>query len=128
VYLGRMWVDCGGAVFRLHILPIRRCGDCCDMPRVLTSESLPSSPKGMIYPAVDTSDWRAISLALDLTDRENQVVRCMLKGRDQDEIALELGISRHTVHTHLDRVYRKLRIGNRFQLLLRVFAEYVRIS
>jgi DNA-binding CsgD family transcriptional regulator len=46
---------------------------------------------------------------------------------DQKEtaIAANLGISTHTVHTHLERLYRKLRVSSRVSLVVRVVAEYL---
>ena len=41
------------------------------------------------------------------------------------EIAQELKISAHTVHTYLGRLYRKLNVSSRAQLIVRVFAEYL---
>ena len=38
-------------------------------------------------------------------------------------IASDLGISQHTVHTYLERVYRKLAVGSRVALVVRVMAE-----
>ena len=39
-------------------------------------------------------------------------------------IALELGISQHTVHTYLSRLYRKLGVTSRVQLVLSVLDEF----
>ena len=57
--------------------------------------------------------WQAIALSLGLSARE---------------FACRLGISSHTVHTHLGRLYRKLGVRNRCQLLVRVFEEYVNLQ
>jgi hypothetical protein len=39
-----------------------------------------------------------------------------------------LGIPRHTVHTYLDRLYRKLGVNSRAQLISVLFAAYVEMS
>jgi Bacterial regulatory proteins, luxR family len=36
-----------------------------------------------------------------------------------------LGISSHTVHTHLERLYHKLAVGSRAALISRIFVEYL---
>lgn len=40
-------------------------------------------------------------------------------------IAMTLNISQHTVHTHIERLYRKLNVNSRSELLVRVFGEFV---
>lgn len=37
-------------------------------------------------------------------------------------------MSPHTVHTHLERLYKKLGVANRSRLIVRVFAEYVHLE
>jgi len=62
---------------------------------------------------------------LGLAGRELDVVRAVVGGSRDPKIALDLRLSPHTVHTYLDRVYRKLGVNGRCDLVLRVFAEYV---
>jgi len=45
-----------------------------------------------------------------LTSREEEVLRCLVKGLIKKEIADVLGISQHTVDMHLRAVYRKLHV------------------
>jgi DNA-binding CsgD family transcriptional regulator len=74
--------------------------------------------------------WAAIGTSLRLSTRERQIVTCLIEGQlDTDhEIGGALGISPHTVHTHLERLYKKLGVASRSHLILRVFTEYVRFS
>ena len=37
-------------------------------------------------------------------------------------------MSPHTVHTHLERLYKKLGVANRSRLIVRVSAEYVHLE
>lgn len=53
------------------------------------------------------------SLAEGLSEREVQVLRLIAKGLLYKEVADELGISTHTVHTLLKRIYAKLHVHNR---------------
>ena len=69
--------------------------------------------------------WCAIGEALRLSGRELQIVRCLFDDLTEAAIALELGISAHTVHTHLERLYRKLGVVSRCGAILRVFSEHV---
>jgi DNA-binding CsgD family transcriptional regulator len=74
--------------------------------------------------------WVAIRDALRLSARELQIVTCLVEdGLDtDDEIGRVLGMSPHTVHTHLERMYKKVGVASRSRLILRVFTEYVRLS
>ncbi len=49
----------------------------------------------------------------ELTDREVEVLRLIATGLLYKEVADKLGISTHTVHTFLKRVYAKLHVNNR---------------
>lgn len=53
---------------------------------------------------------------LSLSPREVEVARGVLLDEKEFAIALNLGISVHTVHTHLERMYRKLGVSSRLQL------------
>lgn len=53
-----------------------------------------------------------------LGERERDVVRLLLEGKANKEIARELGIEEITVKKRLSRVYRQLGVENKVQLLL----------
>ena len=59
--------------------------------------------------------------ALNLTDREREVVRFVSKGLQNKDIASELGISEGTVKIHVHHIYAKLGLSNRVELA--VFAR-----
>ncbi len=50
-----------------------------------------------------------------LSEREQQVLRLLAAGKENDEIATELFISRHTVKNHISRILLKLEVTNRVQ-------------
>jgi two-component system nitrate/nitrite response regulator NarL len=59
----------------------------------------------------------AVALSADsLTLRESAVMRLLLQGSCNKEIARSLGISEQTVKIHLQHVYRKLGVSSRMQL------------
>ena len=58
-----------------------------------------------------------------LTDREQDIVRLVLAGRSNDEIAGELHTSRKTVEYHLSRLYERFGIMTRVELALRADHE-----
>jgi RNA polymerase sigma factor (sigma-70 family) len=53
-----------------------------------------------------------------LTDREQEVVKWVIQGMTNKEIASQLGISEKTIKTHLSNIFSKLRVSKRLQLLL----------
>ena len=57
-----------------------------------------------------------------LTQREREVVRLVADGMRNLEIALELGLSEHTVRNYLIRVFDKLGISSRVELVLYAFS------
>lgn len=49
----------------------------------------------------------------ELSPREVEVAEWMRRGKSNEEIAIILGISAHTVKNHLERIFRKLGVENR---------------
>lgn len=72
--------------------------------------------------------WDRLAASLQLSERELHVLKGVFDDRTEAAIALELSISAHTVHTHLERLYRKLGISSRCALVVRVFEEYLRLA
>jgi DNA-binding CsgD family transcriptional regulator len=69
-------------------------------------------------------EWRSLASGLGLSPRECGIVRAVFDGDTEKRTAERLGLSPHTVHTYLWRIYRKLRVQSREELLVRVFAEF----
>jgi len=79
---------------------------------------------GVGHDVFDPNEWRSLSAALGLSQREVSIVQALFDGASEKRIAEQLGISPHTVHTYLWRIYRKLNVQGRQQLLVRIFAEF----
>jgi len=71
--------------------------------------------------------WQRLSCSLELSQRECDILQAVFEDQKESCIASNLGISSHTVHTHLERVYRKLHVSSRVALVIRVFSEYLSI-
>jgi len=69
-------------------------------------------------------EWRSLATCLGLSPRECGIVRAVFDGESEKGAAERLGLSPHTVHTYLWRIYRKLHVQSREELLVRVFAEF----
>jgi DNA-binding CsgD family transcriptional regulator len=66
--------------------------------------------------------------SLKLSVRELQVARAILDDRTEFAMACELGISSHTVHTHVERLHRKLGVYDRVGVALRLTSEFLKLT
>lgn len=69
--------------------------------------------------------WLSLGRSLQLSGRELEIVQCIFDDHTGPAMARELGISVHTIHTHLERLYRKLGVQTRTAAVVRVFAEHL---
>ena len=74
------------------------------------------------------AQWCVLAESLQLSGRELGILQSIFDDRTEAEAARELGISRHTVHTHLERLYRKLGVASRCGAVVEVFTEYLRLE
>lgn len=74
----------------------------------LLLEALVSTPK------IKAVDRKGLSL---LTKREAEVVACLAEGMTNREIAERIGLSQHTIKNYLFRIFDKLGVSNRIELL-----------
>jgi DNA-binding CsgD family transcriptional regulator len=57
-----------------------------------------------------------------LTDREAEILAWVARGKTNQEIAALLVVSPHTVRTHLENAFKKLRVHTRTAAVIRAFA------
>ena len=74
---------------------------------------------------IDEQHWRAVANRLHLCSRELQIVQLVFDDKKEGAIANTLGISPHTVNSYLQRLYHKIQVRSRPQLILRVMAAYL---
>jgi DNA-binding NarL/FixJ family response regulator len=72
--------------------------------------------------------WAELARSLTLSSRELQTVRAIFDGHTEFAIAADLNISPHTVHTYIERLYYKLAVANRMELLLRVTNQFLSLT
>jgi DNA-binding CsgD family transcriptional regulator len=53
----------------------------------------------------------------DLSSRQLDVLRLLLRGHSEKEVARDLSVSTHTVHTHVKRLYGEFDVSSRGELL-----------
>jgi len=72
--------------------------------------------------------WSAVAASLGLSLRELGIVRGIFDNRTEPNIADDLGISIHTVHTHVARMRRKLGVTGHVSLVLRIMNEFLKLT
>jgi len=88
----------------------------------LARQAVSSQPGCAVIPY---NAWPHLAEALRLSDRELQVVQGVFSDKDQDAIAQSLGVPSLHVYRILQRIYVKLHIGSRAELVVRLMAEYL---
>jgi DNA-binding CsgD family transcriptional regulator len=73
-------------------------------------------------------DWLLLQNILGLSPREIQIVQFVFEDEKQEAIAWRLGISPGTVNTYMQRLYAKLEVKSRPQLIVRVIAAYLLLA
>ena len=73
---------------------------------------------------ITDSEWDELSARLSLSKREKEVLWGIMSDLTEMAIGRQLGISQHTVHTYTERLYRKLKVQSRVQLIVDVFGVY----
>ena len=63
------------------------------------------------------TEWAQLVEQLSLSPREAQIIKLLCDGHKNYSAACVLGISPATVKTHLSRLYAKLGVNDRFELL-----------
>ncbi|MEM1011111.1 MAG: helix-turn-helix transcriptional regulator [Planctomycetota bacterium] len=67
-------------------------------------------------PAGNSAHWDPL-FGHELSERQRDVLRLLLRGHSEKEAAAELGVSAHTVHTHVKRLYAEFDVSSRGELL-----------
>jgi len=83
------------------------------------------SPDGCLF---SPEAWECMAADLRLSHRELQIVRQLLDDQKESAIAALLGISAHTIHTHIERLYHKLAVRSRIELSLRILQSFLRVT
>lgn len=88
----------------------------------------PVSPAAAVYlldllraPAAPAQDPPASTADDRLTQRETELLRAFAEGKSYKEAARALGISPHTVGTHVKAIYRKLEVNSRSDAIRQAF-------
>lgn len=79
----------------------------------------PKQPTVSQLPSMEPETTTAASQELGLTQRELDVLACLVQGLSNTEIASQLSISTHTVKTHICKLLEKLSVTDRTQAAIK---------
>ncbi len=72
--------------------------------------------------------WARLTDQLLLPPRQKQVIRLLLDGRSDKQIADEIGLAVPTVRSHLGRIYAKFSVQDRTELVIYVFRTFIKMN
>jgi DNA-binding NarL/FixJ family response regulator len=81
----------------------------------MASENLPPLP-------LPPEKWNQLVATLKLSPQQTRIVELILRNCGDKQIAAELNLKVPTVRTHLDRIFKRLKIEDRGALVLMLFA------
>lgn len=73
-------------------------------------------------PLLAAEEWQSIIKIFKLSPQQARIVELILQGKKHKQIALELALSESTVQTYLGRLFTRLGIADRTELILHIFA------
>ena len=72
--------------------------------------------------------WLEIGRTLDITKRGLQIVQAVFDNQHEADIAKRFKLSPHTVHMHMNRLFKKLTVKSRTELVLRIVEQMVTLT
>ncbi|MCU0750783.1 MAG: helix-turn-helix domain-containing protein, partial [Akkermansiaceae bacterium] len=91
----------------------------CSIPSVATAHTMIASTDSATDDTTDNSSRDTVDdspVTQDLPKRQREVLELMLRGFSAKEIAVYLGISRHTVNDYSKALYRHFAVSGRAEL------------
>jgi len=67
------------------------------------------------------AEWDRLTETLGLSPQQARIVELILRGAGDKQIAAALGLSKHTVRTYLNRIFSRLGVSDRLELVIHVF-------
>jgi DNA-binding CsgD family transcriptional regulator len=72
--------------------------------------------------------WHEIARTLGISNRELQIVQAVFDNQHEADIAKRFKLSPHTVHMHMNRLFKKLNVKSRTELVLRIVEQMVALT
>lgn len=92
-----------------------------DAPQSSLLEAIRVVAKGKQYIPFETSGRLAGSIAVDLSNRESEVLKLISKGMSNRDIAKSLDVAESTVKGHISSLLTKLGVNDRTQAVLNAY-------
>ena len=77
---------------------------------------------------LDEKHWLYLQRRYRITPRELEVAKLFCQGSNNGEIVEALKIRHGTVKTHLRNIYRKIRVKNKIEMLLKFVDDAIKFS
>jgi DNA-binding CsgD family transcriptional regulator len=88
----------------------------------------PSESCGADSSVFSEKQWQAVARRLHLSPRELEIVRGIFDNSKENRIAEQMNVSPYTVHEYLKRLYRKLDVSGRVQLVLVLVKNHLSLT
>ena len=76
---------------------------------------------GQLLPDLFAAEqWQRLTQHLSLPARQREIAHLVCRGCSNRQIGLRLGISEHTVHTHLQALFERLNVHERLGVPVRL--------
>ncbi len=79
-------------------------------------------------PLLHEKHWLYVQKRYRMSPRESQVAKLVCQGFNNDEVAKALKIRPGTVKTHIRNIYRRLRVKNKIEMLLKFVNDAIKFS
>jgi len=66
---------------------------------------------------INTTDKNSKTETETLSEREKEILKCTMEGKEYAQIAGQLFLSKHTVRQHMKNIYRKLHVSSKVEAL-----------
>jgi len=83
-------------------------------------------PRGAVL--LSDRAWQEIARTLGITKRKLQIVQAVFDNQHEADIAKRFKLSPHTIHMHLNRLFKKLTVTSRAGLVLRMVEQMVKLT
>ena len=77
---------------------------------------------------LDEKHWLYVQKRYHMSPRESHVAKLVCQGFNNDEIAKALKIRTGTVKTHIRNIYRRIRVKNKIEMLLKFVNDAAKFS
>lgn len=89
------------------------------MPRFSIRPRQPARPLPLA--PIEASTWAGVVKSLRLSPQQVRIVECLLRGMRDKDIAATLELREPTIRTYLKRIFQRVRVRDRIELVIRVF-------